>query len=513
MARRGRFELPTFWSVVRQSPLSQPTTNHNNLFDNSTTYMLLPFTVYHNKKHRITCKVVTKVVTVKNDTKKLKVQRVTDRKLKSLKPKSDYYRVAVTGSPGLSLRVEPSGTIVFRYRYQLAGRRREVSIGSYPAMALKDLELKYSTFKNHVKNGLDPLEEKRKSDCNPANKTVSELSVEYLEDCESSPKKRGGRRSPATIKEYKRIIDRYVLKKWPGIPAFGEMKVSEINVHNIKKLIKHIATKMPNTYKGKGTKGAPTQANRVLEVFSGMCNFAIDEGILEQNPTSSIKKYEEKVRNRFLTMGEWDEIGERDTVNEIKLVYDVLQESGSRLVFDAFMVALHTGQRVKQIAKLRMDYIENGRIVFPLDEMKGRKTHEIYLSPQVKKIIDQRVADGLTTDFVFPGIKPGDHVHPDSLKTALARLQPKVQAAGVPHFSFHDLRRTLSTQLQRLGFRGVDGDILSHSRGGVTEAHYNRHKPIKEIKRALTVWGEEVQRALDGSQTNVVSINQNIGVR
>ena len=149
--------------------------------------------------------------------------------------------------------------------------------------------------------------------------------------------------------------------------------------------------------------------------------------------------------------------------------------------------------------------------------MKGGKLHEIYLSPQVKQIIEQRKADGLTTDFVFPGrdvaplikldSKKNPHVHPDSLKRALARLQPLTEAVGVSGFSFHDLRRTLSTNLNRLGYRGVDKAILSHSATGVTDVHYNHYNLAGEIKTALTVWDQAVQRAIAGNQADVIEIN------
>lgn len=301
--------------------------------------------------------------------------------------------------------------------------------------------------------------------------------------------------SPATVKEYRRIFDKYIFKKMGSVPILGEIKVSELRRREISLLVNYIARKMPNTYRGRLTKGAPTQANRVLAVISGLCKFAVENELLEYNPALGVRKPGKvNTKDRYLTM------------DEIKAVHDIIKESGTRLIYDAFMLALLTGQRVNQVATLELSFIKNDQIEFPAERMKSKRQHKIYLSPQVKDIITQRTEDGLTTAFVFPG--DNDHVHPDSLKRALARLQPRIEAAGVPKFSFHDLRRTLSTHLNRLGFGGVDRAILGHSASGVTDIHYNRYNLADEIKKALTIWDEAIERAVNGNPVdNVVVLN------
>jgi len=410
-------------------------------------------------------------------------KKLSDKTLKKFKPKSVYYRVELKNYPGLSLRVEPSGNIIFRFRFQLGKQRKEVSIGSYPARTMQELLLEHAKFVNQIKNGVDPVEAKRKESYNP---TIKEFSIEYLSNCESR-----GLRGP-TLKEYRRIFDKYILKKHPGTPSLADAPVSELKRREISVLVNYIAFKMPNTYKGKATKGAPTQANRVLAVLSGLCRFAIENELLEYNPASAVKKPGKvRTKDRYLTM------------DEIKTVHDIINGSGTRLIYDAFMLALLTGQRLNQIATLRKSYIKNNWLEFPAEVMKSGKLHKVYLCKQAAQIIDQRKLDALTNDFILLGEGTG-HVHPDSLKRALARLMPLIEAEGVPKFSFHDLRRTLSTHFNRLGFRGIDKAVLGHSASGVTEIFYNRYNFEDEVKRALTVWGEAINRAIDGTKADVL---------
>ena len=437
----------------------------------------------------VVTEMVAEMVAEKKKAKTEEIERLTNKKLKSIKPRKKYYRIRIKNSPGLTLRVEPTGNIVFRYRYQLDGQQREMSLGSYPHKKKQELLAVYADHVCKVKSGEDPFAVRIKEE--RINPTITDFSIEYIENCEN----RGLR--PPTIKEYRRIFNRYILKKHPGIPALARMEVSELRRRDISLLVNYIARKMPNTYRGEKTKGAPTQSNRVLAVLSGFCKFAIENELLEFNPAAAVSKPGKvRTKDRYLTM------------DEIKTVHDVIKESGTRLIYNAFMMGLLTGQRINQIATVKTSYIKDGWLEFPGEVMKSGKLHKIYLCEQMTQIINQRRADRLATTFVFPGTKKNSHVHPDSLKRALKRLQPLCQAAGVPSFSFHDLRRTLSTHFNRLGFRGIDKAVLGHSVSGVTDIHYNRYDLASEIEKALTLWGEAVERAIDGTQADIISINQ-----
>ena len=68
---------------------------------------------------------------------------LTDTKIKSLKPKSERYRVSDTG--GLMLEVMPSGSKAWRYRYQLHGvRHPALTIGNYPDISLAEARKRWA---------------------------------------------------------------------------------------------------------------------------------------------------------------------------------------------------------------------------------------------------------------------------------------------------------------------------------------------------------------------------------
>jgi integrase len=72
----------------------------------------------------------------------------------------------------------------------------------------------------------------------------------------------------------------------------------------------------------------------------------------------------------------------------------------------------------------------------------------------------------------------------------------------------HDLRRTLATRLAALGVPAEDVKAcLNHARADVTGRHYDQYDRLREKRRALELWSEQVQSIIDASSaSNVVSL-------
>lgn len=83
----------------------------------------------------------------------------------------------------------------------------------------------------------------------------------------------------------------------------------------------------------------------------------------------------------------------------------------------------------------------------------------------------------------------------------------------MPHWTFHDLRRTVTTGLARLGIHPHVADaLLNHKSGAITgvAAVYNRHAYLDERRRALEAWEAHVLALTQAQVTegNVVVLAQ-----
>lgn len=84
---------------------------------------------------------------------------LTDTVLKALKPKDASY--IVSDDRGLYVEVLPSGSIVWRYRYRLDGKREKLTLGKYPALTLKNARLKRDEAAHQVAMGESPAKRKQ----------------------------------------------------------------------------------------------------------------------------------------------------------------------------------------------------------------------------------------------------------------------------------------------------------------------------------------------------------------
>jgi integrase len=94
-------------------------------------------------------------------------------------------------------------------------------------------------------------------------------------------------------------------------------------------------------------------------------------------------------------------------------------------------------------------------------------------------------------------------------KRALDRAMAAELGGEVPRWVLHDLRRSVATGLQKLGFaQEITESVLNHRSGKVSgvAAVYSRHDFLPEKERALAVWANRVETIVNGA--NVVLLNK-----
>ena len=79
---------------------------------------------------------------------------LTDKALKALKPRSAIYEI--TDHQGLSIRINPSGRIIFQYRYRFNGKPVRVKLGTYPQMTLAAALGAHQEARTMLDHGIDP---------------------------------------------------------------------------------------------------------------------------------------------------------------------------------------------------------------------------------------------------------------------------------------------------------------------------------------------------------------------
>jgi integrase len=178
-------------------------------------------------------------------------------------------------------------------------------------------------------------------------------------------------------------------------------------------------------------------------------------------------------------------------------------------VAQCLKLLLLTGCRRDEIGKLRRAEIsDDGTITIPASRTKNKKAFVIPLPPLALGILRSVKTSG---DFVFDTGR-GKPI------AAWSRIKAELDAVlkfSTP-FVLHDIRRTVSTGLNKIGIRPeVVEACLNHvsgSKSGVAGT-YNQYAYLPEKTDALQCWSNHVIGLVEGRAAKVVPINKRKGAR
>jgi integrase len=238
-----------------------------------------------------------------------------------------------------------------------------------------------------------------------------------------------------------------------------------------------------------GRIGGVEAARTAMGVLRHMYSWGMDEGKLKRkdNPASRIDKNLPKKKQGDVVL----------SLDEARVVWAAAQETGYPFGTHVQLTLL-TGCRLDEWASARKAWMDMNEalIVIPAGDYKSDHVHVIPLVPQAIEILKQ-----------IPKSQHGDYLLSTTggrvpirgvakyYRTRLADAIIAVTGAKFSkEFTSHDLRRTVATRLaETLGDQGdkLVKRVLGHSDGSVT-AIYNRYAYVREMRRVLDVWANDL---------------------
>lgn len=364
--------------------------------------------------------------------------------------------------PGLYLTIQPkTGAKSWQVRYRAAGVQRRMTLGHYPDMTLAAARGRARAVMAEAQMGADPAAEVRKAKKEKPTDTVAAALDDYAK--RKLSKLKGG----ALVA---RELDRFLRAK------LGETRLSEVTRANLQDMIDDIADS-----------GRGTTANRVLSYVKAFLNWCVDRGTLDANPADKVKKpVKETARDRVLTD---DEIG---------LFWRACDSVGYPWGPMGKLLLL-TGQRLSEIAELTEAEFGGGSLRFAGTRTKNGRPHEIPLSDLAVDVLDSlpRIKNPQGYLFTTNGRTAVQGFHKGRQHIADA-MQKAAGEAEIPHWTFHDLRRTCATCMARDAATVVVEKLLNHVSGALAGVAgvYNRHHYAYEMRNAANAWADRIEAIL-----------------
>lgn len=384
----------------------------------------------------------------------------TDKFLASLKPRTGgSYDVTDPARRGLTIRVQPTGSKTFFYRYQRGSRMTRLKLGDYPAVSLREAYEAYADCVRNLNRGEDPRQKRLVAQAagrsvDAGGPTVGDLAQEFLKRYIFMKRK-----DPLAAQ---RLIELNILKPWRHRP------LSSIKRRDGILLLDKIVDR-----------GAPVTANHVAAILSQMFTFGLNRGLIEATPFIRMPRPggTEEPRSRRLS----DE--------EVRLFWRRLTRT--RLHFEirtALKLILVTAQRPGEVALARTAEFDLDRREWriPGQRSKNGKEHVVPLNDLAIRLLRRLRRRYGETAYILPTrCWKSRGALPITVRALSQGVRDNAKCFGIEKFTPHDLRRTAASLMtaHRVPRLHVE-KVLNHTIDDVAEI-YDRHDYAEEKREAL----------------------------
>lgn len=368
---------------------------------------------------------------------------------------------------GLRFIVKPTGRKSWVLRYQLNGKRKDMGLGSYPGVSLKEARDRASDQRRLLREQKDPLQEKQEvAKAKQAAKTeqMAEAYTFSMAAADYIDAHRSGWKNAKHADQWKNTLATY------AAPFIGHKACGDIDTQDVLAVLTPIWSKKPET------------ASRVRNRIELVIDAAKAKGLSTGDNPARWRNHLDKL------------LPKRSKVQAVKhhaalpwpelpgFVEEISKKDSP--AFQAILMTIFTACRTSEVLEATWSEfdLKAGVWTIPAERMKAEKPHRVPLAPEVLELLAaQPRIDG--TPFVFPGQKQGRPLSNTSMLMALRRINRN-------DLTMHGFRST---------FRDWAGEntpypwevcemALAHVIKDKTEAAYRRGDLFEKRRALMTDW-------------------------
>ncbi|MDE0032477.1 MAG: tyrosine-type recombinase/integrase [Deltaproteobacteria bacterium] len=344
---------------------------------------------------------------------------------------------------GFGVRVYSTGRKVFVVQTRGPQGPKRVTLGRCGQLLADDARKQAAEAIDRIKRGLEPFPEPVEPEL-----TVAGLAERYMQGHVAvNCRKR-------TQVNYRYVIEAHIL------PELGELSISEVDRSRVAKF--HY-----------GLRETPQAANNAVRILSRMFSMAEAWELAPpgRNPCRAVRRYREVRRERFLTPGEYREVGR--VLKEAEANGSVSPPAAA-----ALRLLMLTGCRKNEIVRLRWDDVDRVARELRLSETKTGP-RSVPLTPAVEAVLDRIPRNG-DNPWVIAGKKGGAHMV--NVDAVWIRLRAK---AGLEDVRIHDLRHSWASRALALGESlSMIGKLMGHGQVATTARYAHLARDTEKASAA-----------------------------
>lgn len=388
------------------------------------------------------------------------VMPLTDTAIRHAKP--DTKPLKMTDGSGMYLLLNPNGSRWWRFDYRFDGKRKTLSMGTYPDTGLKDAREKRDAARRLLAAGVDPGEQRKAAKAAGEERGANSLEVIARE---------WHAKQSATWVDLH--ASRIMLRMQNDVfPWLGRRPIADITAKELLTTVNRIVDR-----------GAVESAHRVLQNCGQVFRYAIATGRADRNPAADLRGALPPVKPTHLAA-----IIDPNAIGGLLRALD--SYIGSPVTKCALRLAplvfVRPGElRQAEWAEFDLDAAEWN---LPAEKMKMREPHLVPLAPQAVAILREIHALTGQGRYVFPSARsPQRPMSNNAVLSALRRM-----GYGIEEMSGHGFRAMARTVLDEvLHFRpDYIEHQLAHAVKDPNGRAYNRTAHLTERRKMMNAWAD-----------------------
>ena len=352
-----------------------------------------------------------------------------------------------TKTPGLAVCITKAGSRTFYVVRRVGTQVERIRLGGFPEVTVEQARNLTAQHNGAIASGNNPNDQRRTNRSAP---TLKEVFGDYLEQPTRTRSKRA--RSEKTVHDYKQQFNAY-------LTDLENRQLTKIKRTDCEKLHNHLAATIGNH-----------TANRVLALLKALLNFGVEQGYIEVNVATRLRKFSEESRDRFLGADEFPKF------------WKSLEAETNEKLRDFFKICLFTGQRRGNVSAMKWVDVNLDAGTWTIPKTKTGK-HSVPLTALAVEILKARKANAGDAEYVFPG-RHGGHI-----TDPMRAWRDILERAGIENLRVHDLRRSMGSWQAITGASlPVIGSTLGHSQAQTTAVYARLSSdPVRAAMETATV--------------------------
>jgi integrase len=362
---------------------------------------------------------------------------------------------------GLYLVVSPAGARSWVLRYKIHGKARYVGLGPLDDVGLSAAREKASAYRNKIRDGIDPLIEKRsgaaarRADAERSFRAVAAAFIESKSVEWSNPKHRG--QWTSTLEQY-------------AFPAIGDLPVNEVSTDAVLKVLRPIWTSKPET------------ASRVRGRIEKVLDYAAALHYLPREKPNPAR-WKGGLREVLPAPAKVRRV-EHFSALDFRELHPFVERlrnqpgTAARALEFCILTAARTTE-VREATWTEFD-VQRGIWTIPAERMKAKREHRVPLSERALALLDEM--RGLSDSWIFPSPNEKKPLSENALLAVLNRMDVDATTHGF-RSSFRDWAAE-TTNFPR----EVVEMALAHTIRDKTEAAYRRGDLFEKRAELMRQW-------------------------